>query len=278
MKSKYLFIILLFFITLTLTAQTRRALVIGLGMQADKTWGKINGDKDVAYVKDMLYQAGYKKVMTLINEKATKRNIVSAFNNLTAKCGDGDVVYIHFSGHGQLITDISGDEKDKWDEAWIAYDAYKEYSKSYKGENHLIDDELNNMLGKLKQKIGQNGKILVVVDACHSGTSTRGDEIDETVRGIRQEFIVPVRVKARTVPMKIKEQWITLSACKEYQLNQEMKQPQVGKLTYALYVLSKQKNLNMKQIEIFMRKNRGALPQTPVLTGETNRYNIEDIL
>lgn len=37
-----------------LQAQTRRALVIGLGEQEDKSWAKINGDKDVPYVKEML--------------------------------------------------------------------------------------------------------------------------------------------------------------------------------------------------------------------------------
>lgn len=37
-----------------LHAQTRRALVIGLGQQEDKAWGKINGDKDVLYVDKIL--------------------------------------------------------------------------------------------------------------------------------------------------------------------------------------------------------------------------------
>lgn len=33
---------------------TRRALVIGLGTQLDKSWPKINGDRDVAPVVNML--------------------------------------------------------------------------------------------------------------------------------------------------------------------------------------------------------------------------------
>ena len=243
MKSKYLFIILLFFFTLTLTAQTRRALVIGLGMQADKTWEKINGDKDVAYVKDMLYQAGYKKVMTLINEKATKRNIVSAFNNLTAKCGDGDVVYIHFSGHGQRMTDINSDEirikeKDRYDESWIPYDAYMTYCEQDKGEKHLSDDEIAKLLSGIKTKIGEEGEILVVVDACHSGGSTRGD--DELydglcIRGAEKYFEIPERAEIPSTD--ISEQWLTLSACKDYQVNAECVSPKVGKLTYILHEL-----------------------------------------
>lgn len=45
--------------SLQITAKTKRALVIGLGMQADKEWAKINGDKDVAYVKDMLRRRAF---------------------------------------------------------------------------------------------------------------------------------------------------------------------------------------------------------------------------
>lgn len=38
--------------------QTKRAFVIGLGQQEDPSWGKINGDKDVPFVNDMLARAG----------------------------------------------------------------------------------------------------------------------------------------------------------------------------------------------------------------------------
>ena len=56
------------------TAQTRRALVIGIGQQEDKAWGKINGDKDVAYVEEMLKQADFnsENIRKLINRQATK--------------------------------------------------------------------------------------------------------------------------------------------------------------------------------------------------------------
>ena len=42
--------ILSLMLSLSATAQTKRALVIGLGQQEDKVWNKINGDKDVTYV------------------------------------------------------------------------------------------------------------------------------------------------------------------------------------------------------------------------------------
>lgn len=276
-KSNFIFLIVgLLFLPVTMSAQTRRALVIGIGEQKDKNWAKINGDKDVSYVQQMLSGAGYKDVRTLINSHATKAGIVAAFEKLTSHCSVGDVVYIHFSGHGQLVTDINGDEEDGWDEAWIPYDAYKNYCKEDKGEKHLVDDEINVLLTAIKNKIGKQGKLLVVVDACHSGDSSRGDDLDETVRGVYDEFVIPVRRKART--HKLAEQWLTLSACKDYQLNQEMKSPQVGKLTYALYMLSKEGVLTIEAIDRFMKRYRSRLPQAPVLTGVTDKYKISDVL
>ncbi len=268
-------LIAMLFLSMSTQAQTRRALVIGIGKQKDASWAKINGDKDVPYVLQMLQDAEYTDVRTLVNEKATKAGIVSAFKKLAGKCKTGDMVYVQFSGHGQLVTDVNGDEQDGWDETWIPYDAYLKYGKKDQGEKHLIDDEINVLLTGIRNKIGDSGKLLVVVDACHSGDSSRGDE-DEVIRGVKDEFVIPVKKKGKSV--KAPERWITLSACKDFQLNQEMKTPKVGKLTYALYMSAQKGKVSLAEIETMISAYRGRLPQTPVLTGETSKYNISDFL
>ena len=50
----------LLLLSLSVSAQTKRALVIGLGEQQDKAWNKINGDKDVPLVQGMLKSAGFR--------------------------------------------------------------------------------------------------------------------------------------------------------------------------------------------------------------------------
>ena len=77
---------------------------------------------------------------------------------------------------------------------------------------------------------------------------------------------------------KFEEDWLTLSACKNYQFNQEMNTPQVGKLTYALYITLSNGKITMEGIKSFMAKHRGVLPQTPVLSGETDKYTISDFI
>lgn len=305
MRTRIITYILLL-LSLPVTAQIKRALVIGLGDQQDKAWNKINGDKDVPFVQAMLKNAGFKSVTRLVNRQATKVGIVRAFKRMTASCKQGDVVYIHYSGHGQQMTDVHNDEKDGLDECWIPYDACRKASATYHGEKHLTDDELNVYLNAIRNKIGAKGKLLVVIDACHSGDGTRGDD-DEIVRGVEdtlvvdsqyarglyetfeaiKSFFVGDKGKENVINTKAKplaERWITISACRSDQVNIEMKKPTVGKLTYALW--KELKNIDkvgndefMKRIRKFVNRNTSSRPQQPEMTGEdSNKYNITDIL
>ena len=64
---------LLLLLSLSVTAQTKRALFIGLGEHQDKAWNKINGDKDVPFVQGMLKSAGFKSVTQLFIKIAKDR-------------------------------------------------------------------------------------------------------------------------------------------------------------------------------------------------------------
>ena len=282
-------------VPVAVSAQTRRAIVIGIGQQEDKAWGKINGDRDVPYVMEMLKNAKFKmgNVKKLVNQQATKSAIVNAFKALASRSKRGDVVYVHFSGHGQQMKDMHNDEKDGLDECWIPYDAYRKPCDKDRGEKHLTDDEVNYYLNAIRNKIGDSGKMLVVIDACHSGGATRGDE-DEVVRGVEdifeaiKSFIWGTSAdngKADVNPnaKENKERWNTISACKSDQVNIEMKSPAVGKLTYAIYNKVKENTGNdnydfIRRIRKFVNSKTGSRPQYPEMTGETDRYRITDII
>ena len=287
MKRLFFFLILFLGVSFATQAQepVKRALVFGLGEQLDPSWGKINGDKDVDYVKLMLSDTGYTDVVVLKNKQATKQAMVNAFVALANRCRKGDVVYVHYSGHGQLMTDVDGDESLKWegkkhsqwDEAWVPYDAFINYCEADKGEKHLSDDEVAMYLTAIRKKVGPEGEIMVVIDACHSGDATcaNADVPVPPVRGIGVKFNIPLQpLEPGEVvePQVVEEQWLTVSASKPFQLNTEMGYPNVGKLTYALYSIgagafSKDADELQKLLRTFMEQHKGYLPQSPMVTG-----------
>lgn len=219
---------------------TRRALVIGIGDYPEESGcKKINGDKDIPLVMEILATNGFEEqnIVTLQNHEATCAAILQGLENMITMAQAGDYLYIHFSGHGQQITDLDGDEDDHKDEAWLPYDAQATYVEDkYEGQNHIIDDQLNRYLHRMREKVGETGKILVVADACHSGSGSRDLDDDDTlvVRGVFTDFVIskfkkPKQASAVNYPIE----WTFVSACKSYQSNYEYQGK--GSLTYALY-------------------------------------------
>ena len=274
---KRLVMILTLFVVALAAFSASRALVFGLGRQADASWAKINGDRDAALVKGMLQRCGFRDIRVLTNAMATKKNMVQAFVNLEKSCRPGDVVYVHYSGHGQYMTDVNGDEAQRWtgrhaqwDESWVPYDAQMLYGAKDRGEKHFCDDEVAKYLSRIRKKIGEKGKLYVVVDACHSGDATCG-ETDEPVRGVDREFVMP-RPQNAKVEAPVKEEWLTVSACKPYQLCFEQKFPVAGKLTYAICLLGKKfftltKAQLQAELDAYIQAHPGRLPQNPVVSG-----------
>ena len=280
MQKKLLVIVVLFVASaITAGAITRRALVIGLGQQQDTRWGKIHGDEDVRYVVEMLKKCGYSDIRTLKNEEATKQGMVLAFLELAGRCKTGDEIYIHYSGHGQLMTDLNGDEADRWkgrhriyDESWITFDACIKYCEEDRGEKHFSDDEVAEYLSMIRNRIGTSGKMYVIIDACHSGDATMaGGREEECVRGVDITFDIP-KTQEEEKKKHYKERWLTISACRPYQLCFEQKAPQIGKLTNIIVhlgdVIFYMKNSDIQDLlNKYMEANPSRLPQNPVVSG-----------
>lgn len=173
-KSALLLITLLF----SLNAMAEKyALIIAVGDYPAKTgWSTISSVNDVPLIKNALTTQNFKEenISILINEAATRMGILKAIEDLQARIQPGDVVVIHYSGHGQQIFDNNGDEIDDKDEALVPYDALVRYTSNYKGENHIRDDELGNIIANFRNKLGNNGQLLILLDSCHSGSATRG--------------------------------------------------------------------------------------------------------
>ena len=252
---------MLFFISVSAMAQTKRALVIGISdypQTGENAWAAIHGANDAELITPILQKQGFKTTM-ICNKSATANRIRKELNSLVSSCKKGDIVYLHFSGHGQPFEDMNGDEEDGWDESIIPYDAQKKYQKGkYEGAKHILDDELLTYFQKLRIAVGSRGFLCVVIDACHAGGSSRGDdEMNEEedvsfVRGTKQGFTpngkeFRPRINSRSnfvIPQLAGgADILLLEACRSYQSNYEIQQAGkfYGPLSYYVsQVLSRQ--------------------------------------
>ena len=233
-------VLLLFLLPSNLFAQQKHALLIGISdypqyKDPDASWSRIHGANDVQLLSPILSKQGF-KVTTLTNKSATHSSIEKSLKKLSQSIQPGDIVYIQLSGHGQAVEDENEDEVDGWDEAFIPYDAKRCYKENvYRGENHLLDDELNNHLNAIRKKIGENGIVYVVIDACHAGSSYRGNEIEDSVyiRGTDIGFsksgkqYAPKIDKRGNIRISTENGMapiVMLEACRSYEVNTEIKQ------------------------------------------------------
>ncbi|WP_026776135.1 caspase family protein [Polaribacter sp. Hel_I_88] len=195
MKNFYILLMFIFassFAYSQETKTTKHALIIAIGEYPRSTgWGAISSANDVPLIKETLERQGFnpENITTLVDREATKKGILNAFKELQeTKIKEGDVVVIHYSGHGQPIFDSSEDgtldEADDKDEALVPVDAMASYTYNYKGENHIRDDELAKITTNLRNTLGKNGQLLLLLDSCHSGSSARGGK----ARGTKNVF------------------------------------------------------------------------------------------
>lgn len=185
MKRKLYTLVVLFGLFLTLPSAikstkyipVKRALIVAVGTYNDEeNWSNLGSANDVELMKNALLKQDFKDIRVLLNQEADKNGIIKAFQELTKNSNPDDVCVIHFSSHGQQVFDFDGDELDGLDESIVPYGAPATAAKGYKGEKHLKDDELGTLLNNLRAKLGPKGDVLVTVDACYSGTISRGKE------------------------------------------------------------------------------------------------------
>ena len=292
---KYLLIIFSIFIWDKTLSQNKFALIVAIGEYSPASKIKpIASVNDVKYIKAALNRNGFseKNIDTLINSKATKAAILISLTQLSEKAKKNDIVVIHFSCHGQQIRDQKTieqgkDEDDGYDEAFLPYDAMAKYSPTgYKGENHLRDDDLFPKLLAIRQKIGSGGSLLVLLDACHSGTGTRSESFAVT-RGEPVPFPDPENPLDSVINLSAAEakqgffetmsdsisNMVVISASSPHQENKQViiNNEELGSLSYSFY-----KALNEMQAgntyELLFEKIRASIQafipdQLPMIEG-----------
>ncbi len=161
--NKYFIILLCVFLNVSLAL--KRALIIGINYidsYKKRLPGCIN---DGILIENMLINnLNFKKenIIFLRDDSnntsliPTKQNIIYHLHDLIENNEKYTDIWLHYSGHGDNITDYNGDEEDGYDEVILPSD--------YHINGYISDDELNNFISMLKRPT------FITVDSCHSGT------------------------------------------------------------------------------------------------------------
>ena len=245
--KRILFVVVLLFLAHFSMAQNKRALLVGISdyqcINKYGGWNNIHGKNDVDLLSPTLMRSGV-SVSCLTDKEATKTGITNALNMLVSQCRAGDIVYLHFSTHGQPFEDMNEDEEDGWDESIVPVDAPIEYIQGkYEGENHIIDDELQEFCSKIRKAIGSEGTLYVVIDACHAGRASMGIE-EDVIRGTKAGFTCSGKYYRPEILEKGNYynipslpsfgKVVFIEACRSYQVNKEIMEDGIhyGALSY----------------------------------------------
>lgn len=142
----------------------KKALLIGVNkykVPGADLRGCVNDVENISRVIQQYCGFSKNNVRVLTDFKATTDRIESEIAKLTSGPERGDVLYLHFSGHGSNVPDKNGDEADNRDEILCPTDL--DWSAP------LLDDWLRETFKSLPSGVN----LSVVFDCCHSGSATR---------------------------------------------------------------------------------------------------------
>ena len=147
--------------------------------------------KDQTHMLGTLRGLGFppQNICTLSDAEATHERITDLLRWLGGEPGllgalppqPREELVLYFSGHGTRRPDTNHDEPDSYDEALLPHDARMQEGP------FLSDDDLRAHLtaihGALKEEESGEAVLTVIIDACDSGTITRGVSLDPLTAG-----------------------------------------------------------------------------------------------
>ena len=147
------------------------ALIIGINRyrHLDTLQTAVNDAEEVGRVLRNTY--GFETTL-LINQKATRSNIVSELNKLRRNLSSEDKLLIYYAGHGYF-------DEDTKKAYWLPVDADRRDDT-----NWIMAERITSNLKRIPAK-----HILVVSDSCYSGTLTRAAQVDLFSTATRVSYI-----------------------------------------------------------------------------------------
>ncbi len=166
------------------------ALLIGVsGYPTLPTANQLEGPRnDVVLLRDVLSRRGFRQdnIRILADgvpgaEEPSRARIMEALDTLASKVHSDDFVFVSFSGHGSQQPDDPDNPNRKPDglsSTILPIDIGKWSGPARSVENAITDHQFGAALNKIR---GNGAFVWAVLDSCHSGMMTRGNEVSRSV-------------------------------------------------------------------------------------------------
>jgi hypothetical protein len=231
-----------------------------------------------------------KNVKILTDFKATKQAIQDGITRVIKGAKRGDVLLIHYSGHGSNVPDDSGDEADGRDEILCP--------TNLDWKDPLADDWLRTAFDDVPAGVN----LTVIMDCCHSGSNTRvfvppdapiiarflpcpldllavesGRRLTGEVKGKRAMLKKQTKRKKDIVDIDIPE--VLITGCRDTQTSADahIGGSYNGALTYNLVAAIEEKGGKLTYGELHSRTQRSlqdsGFDQVPQLEGRADNFN-----
>jgi uncharacterized caspase-like protein len=217
-------------------------------------------------VKDLCVRIGY-EVTQLLDEEATKQNIIEALTAIGKELKSGDKLMFHYSGHGSQIPTIDPTETDNLTEILCPFDLI--LPNGAWTDNFITDDELNYIFSQYDSNV----EIECILDCCHSGTGTR-DIRPHTANRFVKAFDLTTEFKIEKFDLTKSRYIICWSGCRDDQTSADayIDGMYQGAFTSALLKTEGCRRLRYTKILELMQKYN--FSQVPQLT--CNEKDIEE--
>jgi metacaspase-1 len=179
--------------------------------------GRLEGaENDAVFMAEVARARGFSDIRILLGKQATTEVVLRDVLDAAATLPAGSLFLLTFAGHGIQTRnkDRSPDDPENYDQNWCLYD------------RPLLDDELRRSCWP---KFKSDTRVLVVIDSCHSGSSTQPRKLNgngflgsrelplEVVLDIYEEHATEYRqiLDALPAPLTINAMVLSLAACQD---------------------------------------------------------------
>lgn len=271
----------------------KKALLVGINkykVPGADLRGCVNDVKNLSAALMKYYGFSQGNIKVVADYDATQKRMQTEIEKLIAKAKPGDVLLVHYSGHGSNVPDQSGDEADHRDEILCPTDL--------DWKDPLLDDWLRTQFDTLSPKVN----LTVIMDCCHSGSNTRelrppdakrierflpcpldllaaesGRQLRGAVRGQRALLRKETKKGKDVVNVNIPELLITGCRATQTSADAYIGGKYNGALTYNLVEAIKEKKGQLTYRELHARTiellKKGKFDQVPQLEGRAASFD-----